>query len=116
MNEYEAAVIEAAQDWAGALEGGHYGPMQPQIEQAKKRLLYVIADLQAAYDSRRIPSREEDKAYAAKLAGIRMWAARQRCSHRPEDFGEKAAFVCRDLTCGSCSARALGSNKETPHG
>ena len=48
MIGYETAVIDAAQDWADAVEGGHYGPMQTQIEQAKKRLLHAIADLQAA--------------------------------------------------------------------
>ena len=47
MNEYEAAVVEAAQDWADAVEGGHYGPMQTQLKQAKERLLRAIADLRA---------------------------------------------------------------------
>ena len=61
MSEYEAAVVEAAQDWADAIEGGHYGPMQAQIEQAKERLLHAIADLQAANDGRWIRPKETAK-------------------------------------------------------
>ena len=48
MNEYEAAIVEVAQSCADAIEGGHYGPMQTKIEQAKERLLRAIADLRAA--------------------------------------------------------------------
>ena len=76
MNEYEIAVIEAAQDLVDALEGGHYGPGQAEIAQAEKSLLHAIADLQAANDGRWIRPKEtaaaqmdDDPPYLAHALG-----------------------------------------------
>ena len=53
---------------------------------------------------------------AAKLERIREWAAQQTCDnfYRTGILDARGGRVCGDPTCGSCSARALGSNKEPP--
>ena len=52
----------------------------------------------------------------AKLKKIREWAAQQTCDnfYRTGILDARGDRVCGDPTCGSCTARALGANKETP--
>ena len=70
MNEYEIAVIEAAQDLVDALEGGHYGPGQAEIAQAEKSLLHAIADLQAANDGRWVRPKETASEEGCPIRGL----------------------------------------------
>lgn len=61
MDSYEAAVIEAAQDWSDAQEGSKYGPMAHEIRRAEEALTTAVADLQAANDGRwQRPDCEDD--------------------------------------------------------
>ena len=50
MTLEEFAVIKAAQDWAGAVIGSHYGPMEHEIKRAEDELLDRVADLVAEKD------------------------------------------------------------------
>ncbi len=52
MTPEEFAVIKAAQDWAGAVIGSHYGPMEHEIKRAENALLDRVADMAAENDGR----------------------------------------------------------------
>lgn len=52
MSEAEAAVIEAAQDWATAKEGSKYGPLQSELARCETELMNAMSDLATENDGR----------------------------------------------------------------